>query len=109
MLAWALHRVSGLGVLFFLLLHIADTALILAGPTWYNRFVGFYHAPVIRGLEVVLAAGVLYHGLNGLRITVLDFWPETARIQERLFWAVGLLFVVLFVPAAYFMLKPLFT
>lgn len=109
MLAWALHRISGLGVLFFLLLHIADTALILGGPTWYDRLVQFYRAPMIRVLEVLLAAGVLYHGLNGLRIIILDFWPPSTRIHERLFWAAAALFVVLFVPAAYFMLRPLFT
>ena len=109
MLAWALHRASGLGVLLFLLLHIADTALVLAGPTWYNRFVEFYHAPVIRVLEVLLAAGLLYHGLNGLRIIILDFCPSSTRIHERLLWAAGALFIVLFVPAAYFMLRPLFT
>lgn len=107
MLAWALHRISGLGVLFFLLLHIADTALILAGPAWYNRFVAFYRAPVIRVMEVLLAAGVLYHALNGIRIVILDFWPQTTLIHKRLFWAAGVIFAVLFVPAAYFMLRPL--
>ena len=109
MLAWALHRVSGLGVLLFLVLHIADTALILAGPEWYNRFVEFYRSPVIRFMEVLLAAAVLYHGLNGLRIIIMDFWPQTTRVQTGLFWAVGVIFVVLFVPAAYFMLRPLFS
>ena len=109
MLAWVLHRVSGLGILLFLVLHIADTALILAGPEWYNRFVEFYSAPAIRFLEVVLAAAVLYHGLNGLRIIILDFWPGATRLQVQLFWAVGVIFVALFVPAAYFMLRPLFS
>lgn len=109
MLAWILHRVSGLGVLLFLVLHIADTALVLAGPGWYNRFVAFYRAPVIRILEVLLAAGVLYHGLNGLRIIILDFWPQTAPLHARLFWAAGAVFVVTFIPAAFFMLRPLFS
>ncbi|NLG69384.1 MAG: succinate dehydrogenase, cytochrome b556 subunit [Firmicutes bacterium] len=109
MLAWALHRISGLGVLLFLILHIADTALILAGPTWYNRFVAFYRVPVFRVMEVLLAAALLYHALNGLRIIALDLWPQTTRIHERLFWVAGAIFVILFVPAAYFMLRPLWT
>lgn len=107
-LAWALHRVSGLGVVLFLLLHVADTALVLAGPEWYDRFVGFYRAPIIRVLEVLLVAAVLYHGLNGLRITIMDFSPGTTPLQSRLFWAVGAIFAGLFVPVAYFMLRPLF-
>lgn len=109
MVAWALHRVSGLGVLVFLMLHIADTAMLLAGPAWYDRLVRFYRAPAIRLLEVLLAAGVLYHALNGLRIVVLDLWPAATRIHERMLWAVGAVFVAVFVPAAYFMLRPLLT
>ncbi|HEY8486927.1 MAG TPA: succinate dehydrogenase, cytochrome b556 subunit [Limnochordales bacterium] len=109
MLASALHRISGLGILLFLVLHIADTALVLAGPEWYNRFVEFYRAPAIRYLEVLLAAAVLYHGLNGLRIIIMDFWPSATRFQAALFWAVAVAFVVLFVPAAYLMLRPLFS
>ena len=106
--AWVLHRLTGLGVLLFLLIHILDTGLVLFGAEVYDKVVKIYTHPVFRVGEVGLAAAVLYHSLNGIRITVLDFWPELSRKHQELFYAVVVLFVLLFVPSAYIMLKPLF-
>ena len=105
--AWVLHRISGTGLVLFLLLHIADTALVLSGPGWYNRFVSFYRAPVIRVMEVLLAACLLYHALNGIRVTVMELLPRTTPVQRRLLGLVGAAFVVLFAPVALLMLRPL--
>ena len=106
--AWILHRLTGLGVLLFLLIHILDTGLVLFGPAVYDRVVKLYTHPLFRIGEVGLAAAVLFHALNGIRITILDFWPELSGRQQEFFYAVVALFVVLFVPSAYLMLKPLF-
>lgn len=106
--AWVLHRLSGLGVLLFLLIHILDTALVLFGPEVYDKVVKIYTNPVFRVGEVGLAAAVIYHALNGIRITVLDFWPEFSARHKELFYGVVALFVVIFLPSAYLMLKPLF-
>ena len=106
--AWLLHRLTGLGVLLFLLIHILDTGLVLFGAEIYNKVVKIYTHPLFRVGEVGLAAAVLYHALNGIRITILDFWPELSGKQRELFYGVVALFVLLFVPSAYLMLKPLF-
>lgn len=107
-LAWFLHRWSGVAVLLFLLIHILDTALVLFGPELYNKVVIIYTHPLFRLGEVGLAAAVLYHALNGIRITLLDFFPALTDRQHQLFYAVVALFVVLFLPSAFLMLKPLF-
>lgn len=106
--AWILHRVSGVAVLLFLLLHIVDTSLIVFGPSLYNKVVVLYRHPAFRVGEVGLAAAVLYHALNGIRITLVDFFPEWGVYQRRFFYGVVALFVLLFVPGAIWMLKPLF-
>jgi len=106
--AWLLHRLTGLGVLLFLLIHILDTGLVLFGAEIYNKVVIIYTHPVFRVGEVGLMAAVLYHALNGIRITVLDFWPELSGKQRELFYGVVALFALLFLPSAYMMLKPLF-
>ena len=106
--AWLLHRLTGLGVLLFLIFHILDTALVLFGPELYDKVVRIYTHPLFRMGEVGLAAAVLYHALNGIRITILDFWPELSRKHRELFYAAVALFLLLFLPSAYLMLKPLF-
>lgn len=107
MWSWILHRITGVGVLVFLLIHIIDTALIGWGPEVYNKVIALYRHPLFRMGEVILAGMVLYHALNGIRITILDFWEEGIRFHRQLFYVEVALFVLLFVPGAYLMLKAL--
>lgn len=108
MLSWMLHRLTGVGVLLFLLMHIVDTFLVGFGPEVYNTVLALYKSPFMRVMEVGLVAAVLYHALNGLRVIIVDFWSAGTRYQQQLFWAEMVMFTVLFIPAAYFMLRPLF-
>ena len=101
--SWALHRITGVAVIVFLFVHIADTALVGFGPEMYNRVVSAYHNPIIRLLEIGLAAAVLFHALNGLRIILIDFIPKLADHHKRLFNIVVGLYIVLIVPAVFFM------
>lgn len=101
--SWALHRITGVGVLLFLFVHILDTALVVVGPDVYNRVVRAYHSPVIRLLEIGLAAMVLFHALNGLRIILIDFFPKLSDYHKLLFNITMGLFLVMLAPALYFM------
>ncbi len=101
--SWALHRITGVGVLAFLFVHIADTFLVGFGPKLYNKVVHVYHNPIIRLLEIGLAAMVLFHALNGLRIILIDFVPKLADYHKQLFNIVVGLYIMLIVPAFFFM------
>lgn len=103
--AFILHRVAGMGVLLFLALHIFDIFLIAFGPEVYNSLLFIYKGHIPRLLEVALAFGLLFHGLNGLRIIVQDFFPPVMRYHHTLYWIQFVLFTLLFIPAAIFMMK----
>ena len=105
MIAWILHRVTGAGIVLFLLLHISDITLIGWGPGWFNKLLFIYRAWPFRVMEVFLLAGVLYHALNGVRIILIDFWPAAAGAQKKLFYGELALFAAAFLPAAYLMLR----
>ena len=107
MIAWALHRLAGLGVILFLALHIFDIFLMGAGPDVFNRLLFLYSAPVFRSAEIFLVFGLLYHALNGLRIITLDLFPRTARFQVQLWYVQMVIFVVVFVPLAYMLAVPI--
>ncbi len=104
--SWALHRITGVGVLVFLCLHILDTFLIILGPEHYNAIIALYRVPLFRVMEIGLFASVLFHALNGVRIILIDFWEDLTRFHRQLFYAEMLCFVVLMVPVTYLMLKP---
>jgi succinate dehydrogenase / fumarate reductase cytochrome b subunit len=106
--AWLLHRISGVAIILFLFLHVIDTSLVGFGPRVYETFIGVYRFPPFRVLEVALVAAVLYHGINGVRVVVADFVENTNHLQRHLWWLVWLVFAVLFVPAAFLMLRPVF-
>ena len=105
--SWLAHRLTGVGVLVFLCLHILDTFLIMLGPEHYNAIIQIYRHPAFRLMEVGLFAAVLYHAINGVRIILIDFWDDLTRIHRQLFYAQMIAFVVLMVPVAYLMIRPL--
>ncbi len=108
MWAWVLHRVAGVSILLFLVVHIVDTALVLYGPKPYNFVMGLYRTPLFRLGEVLLVAAIVYHALNGLRIITLDFWTKGCSVQRQLLYAVAVAFLLIIIPVTYLMLSPVF-
>jgi succinate dehydrogenase / fumarate reductase cytochrome b subunit len=106
--SWIFHRLTGVGVLIFLFTHILDIYLIGFGPDMFNKVMAIYTHPVFRISEVFLFAAVLYHALNGIRIVIIDFWPNGTRYYRQMFYVVLTLFVLLMIPASYLMLRHLF-
>src|SRR5687767_1985713 len=106
MLAWAFHRLSGVGIFAFVVLHIVDIYLVGGNPELYNEVLTFYGSVLGRLLEVVLGAALLYHALNGLRIIIIDLWPRMTVYHRQLWWASWIIFIVVGVPGALIILRP---
>lgn len=106
--AYILHRLSGIGILVFLIAHVVDTALIGWGPEVYNRVIALYRHPFFRVNEIVLFAAVLYHAMNGVRVILVDMVPGATRYHKQMLAAETVLFVALMAPAAALMAAPLF-
>lgn len=47
MWSWVLHRVTGVGIFFFLLVHILDTALVRVSPEAYNVVIESYRLQLL--------------------------------------------------------------
>ena len=95
MWSWVLHRITGVAIFFFLLVHVLDTALVRVAPEAYNVVIATYQTPLIGVAELGLVAAVLYHGFNGIRIALIDFWSKGAKYQNVMFWVVvGAAFVL---------------
>ena len=47
MWSWVLHRITGVGIFFFLLVHVLDTALVRVSPEAYNVVIESYKTPII--------------------------------------------------------------
>ena len=88
MWSWVLHRITGIAIFFFLLVHILDTALIRVAPDAYDAVMSTYKNPLMGLGEVALVGAVAYHAYNGLRIIAVDMWSWATRHQRQLWWGV---------------------
>jgi succinate dehydrogenase / fumarate reductase cytochrome b subunit len=94
MWSWVLHRITGVAIFFFLLVHVLDTALVRVSPEAYNAVIGTYQTPIMGLGEVALVGAIVFHAFNGLRIILIDFWSKGTRYQRVMFYVVIGLWVV---------------
>jgi succinate dehydrogenase / fumarate reductase cytochrome b subunit len=88
MWSWVLHRITGVGIYFFLLVHILDTALVRVSPEAYNAVIGAYQTPFMGVAEIALVAAIVFHAFNGLRIILVDFWNIGTKHHRAIFYVV---------------------
>ncbi|GEM_PF-349469 len=87
---WLFHRITGLFIIGYGVIHLAETALASLPGTgratfdWFYSVVGLH--PLIQVLDVILVAALVYHGFNGLRLTLIDLLGIGVRSHKRLFW-----------------------
>jgi succinate dehydrogenase / fumarate reductase cytochrome b subunit len=84
--AFAANRITGLGLVFYLYLHLGVLSLLLIGRSAWNDFVELATNTVFLGLDVLLLFGILFHGLNGVRVALVGTGIVPDR-QKALFWA----------------------
>jgi succinate dehydrogenase / fumarate reductase cytochrome b subunit len=108
MLAWAFHRVSGVAIWAFILLHVLDIWFVGAAPDLYDEVLAIYASPFGRVMESLLGAALLYHALNGLRIIIMDFWPSMTRYHKQMWYLNWVLFVVIGLPILIQIMAPAF-
>jgi succinate dehydrogenase / fumarate reductase, cytochrome b subunit len=116
--SWLVHRVTGLGIALFLVVHIIDTFLVVAYPAEYDFTVAIYGGTfneqyywplrwAFRISELALIACVVFHAVNGVRIVLFDFWPRAAHYQRQIFWAVMVVFMGIMIPVTFVVLGAL--
>ena len=103
LLAFLLHRITGLGTLFFLTIHVLTTSSVYFYPQGYNKIIGIFRWPPVMFAEIILVFCVIYHGVNGLRIAYLDlFKPDLwkkASAKKSVIYTL-MIAIVLWIPPA---------
>lgn len=71
--AFILNRVTGIGIVVYLYLHLGVLSLLARGPEAWDAFIAVALSPLFLFFDIVLLAGLLIHGLNGIRVTLTGF------------------------------------
>ena len=105
-LAWFGHRMSGIGILVYLFLHIVETSTVTLGPEVYDATLGLFRNLPVRLGEIVLMAALVYHSLNGLKVILLDFVPAATTWYRPLTYGVIIATAAAMIPLSLLMLAP---
>jgi succinate dehydrogenase / fumarate reductase cytochrome b subunit len=86
--AWAftISRVSALGLVLYLYLHLVVLSTLLRGPEAWDGLVELFKRPWFLALDVVLVVGLLLHGLSGLHAALVGSGLVVGR-QRALYLA----------------------
>ncbi len=69
---YTLHRVTGLGLLLYFLLHIVVTTYRAFGPGSWEKAMGAVSGPVFKFGEYLVFAAFAFHAVNGLRLVIVE-------------------------------------
>lgn len=101
--AFALNRVTAIGLTLYLFLHLMILGQLAKGPDGYNNFLALTENPFIKLGEWAVVAAVFLHGLNGIRIILTSFGVGVTR-QRQLFYGfmiVAVLIILIFTARMY--------
>jgi len=92
-LTYILHRIGGAGMAIFITTHILATFLM--GKNWE---IGYqvnlvYTSPYF---QVFIIFCVLFHAINGMRITILDLFPKLILYHRRAIMIEWTIFILLY-------------
>ena len=90
MWAWILHRITGLGLVFYILLHtILMGVALLSGKEGFDATLSVLMGnPVFELLDIMLLGAVLYHGFNGIRILLFDVGIGISVSRQKIIFRV---------------------
>ncbi len=94
MWSWVGHRITGVVIFLFLLVHVLDTSLVRVAPGAYDAVMATYKNPLMALGETALVAAIVFHAFNGLRLILVDFWKQGTKYQRQMLWGVLALWVI---------------
>jgi succinate dehydrogenase / fumarate reductase cytochrome b subunit len=89
-IAFILNRITGLGLTFYLFMHLIVLGKLARGPESYDSFIALVKNPIFLTGEFLVVAAGLIHGLNGIRIVLTSLGVSIPH-QQRLFYGVMIL------------------
>jgi succinate dehydrogenase cytochrome b subunit len=99
MLTFILHRIGGVGMAIFITMHIL--ASFLGGKTG-----GFLNAVYENWLfQIFIFFCILFHAINGLRITIVDLFPKLIPYEREAIWVEWAVFIPLYLIAVFVIIR----
>ena len=95
MLTFILHRIGGIGMALFVAMHILASFLGGSIGSFLNNVYEHWL------FQIFIFFCTLFHAINGLRITVIDLFPNLLVHQREAIWVEWAVFIPLFAIAVF--------
>jgi succinate dehydrogenase / fumarate reductase cytochrome b subunit len=79
---YIIHRLAGLGILLFFLLHIFESSLRAFGPKTWEAAMATLKNPVLEVGEFLVFAAFAFHALNGIRLILIELGFAVGQAEE---------------------------
>ncbi len=82
---YTLHRISGLGILAYFLMHIIVTAHIALGQGAWEWWMELFDAWPFKIGEYLVFVAFAFHGLNGIRLVLIELGFAVGAPEEPIY------------------------
>ncbi len=79
---YALHRVTGLGLLAYFLMHIFVTSARVLGPGAWQHAMALVSGPVFELGEYLVFVAFAFHAANGIRLVLIELGFVVGRADR---------------------------
>ncbi len=82
---YTIHRITGLGLVLYFLLHVLVTTSRAFGPESWERWMGFLRHPAFKVGEFLVFAAFALHAFNGFRLILVELGWAVGRPEEPVY------------------------
>ena len=86
-ISFVLRRLTGVTLVLYLFTHMWVIGSINQGAEVFNARLNLVQTPLFKLAEIALLAAVVYHGLDGIRLLMVN-WFKVTEYRKSLFYAV---------------------
>ena len=79
------HRLSGLGLIAYMVLHIVETANRMRGEQAWQELMALFASPPFKVIEYLLFAMAVFHAMNGLRLILVELGFFLGKPKEPVY------------------------
>jgi succinate dehydrogenase / fumarate reductase cytochrome b subunit len=82
---FTLHRITGLGLVLYFLLHIVITSSRALGQDWWDRAMGTVSGTIFLIGEYLVFVAFAFHAANGIRLVLIELGILTGKAEEPIY------------------------
>ena len=79
------HRLSGIGLIAYMVLHIVETANRIRGEEAWAGLMALFASPPFKVIEYLLFAAAVFHAMNGVRLLLTELGFFLGKPKEPVY------------------------